>query len=192
MAKVFSNYVPETLPFLGGTVDLLLRALGPSEARQFRAAVMKRFEDISKHDDETDEQHEARIAARLPEWNEFVRQTFCRTYVTKKNETKGYYIRLAEPLESDEDEDGDIVDGATLYARAPHDFRFQVMLKLVNLAALGDTDSKSSGSLSTSTVEAGRPSASSATPVTIPATASSPSVSTAPLSLDQNQYSVPV
>jgi len=178
MGKTFSDYVKRTLPFMGGTIDLELRALDVDEAGDFKRVLMERFEMGQRRDGETDVDFEKRLIAYMPAWDKTCREVFSRTYVTKKGEKRGYYLRLPEIWEHDEDDSKNITDGATLHRRSTREFRLAVMMEIAGLAAVQEEDAKSSGSPSTSTVEAGHSTASCASPAHIPVTAPSPTSST--------------
>lgn len=180
MGKTFSDYVKKTLPFMGGTIDLELRALDVDEAGDFRRLLMERFEMGQRKEGESEEEFEKRLVAYMPSWDKTCREVFSRTYTTKKGEVRGYYVRLPEPWEHDEDPDRNITDGASLWRRSTREFRLAVMMEIAGLAAVQEEEGKSSGSPSTSTVAAGPSISSSSTPAIIPDTACSPSASTAP------------
>jgi hypothetical protein len=163
MATAFSRWVPYSLAFLDGEAKLKLRAFNKTEAPAFKRSVTEHFAGIEKKEGETDEQHAARSEAALERWRGLTRETFAK------------WVRVAEPM----DVDGVIVEtGEALYSEAPGDFSMRVMLKLAELASLGDTEGKSSGSQSTSTVEAGHSTGSSDSPAITPAIACSPTSST--------------
>jgi hypothetical protein len=163
MATAFSRWVPFSLPLLDGEAKLKLRAFNKREAPEFKRLVTGHFEGIGKREGETDEQHTARSEAALERWRILTRETFVK------------YVKVAEPM----DIEGEVVEtGAQLYDEVPGDFSMRVMLKLAELASLGDTEGKSSGSQSTSTVEAGHSTASSDSPATTPAIVPSPTSST--------------
>jgi hypothetical protein len=180
MGKTFSDYVKKTLPFMGGTIDLDLRALDVDDAGDFKRLLMERFEMGERKEGETDEQFEKRLLAYMPAWDKTCREVFSRTYTTKKGEKRGYYLRLAEVWEHDEDESKNISDGPSLWRRSTREFRLAVMMEIAGLAAVQEEEGKSSGSPSTSTVAAGPSTSSSSTPAITPDTACSPSASTAP------------
>lgn len=168
MASTFSRWIPVTLPFLDTEAKLKLRAFNKLEAPAFKAAVAARFKGVERKEGESAEAHEARGERLLADWLSLAKESFAK------------WVRVVEPLK---DEEGgiEIATGAQLYDEAPGDFVMKVMLKLAELASLGDTEGKSSGSQSTSTVEAGQPSSES--PVTIIDEPASPKLSIAPETL---------
>jgi hypothetical protein len=163
MAATFSRWVPFSLALFDGEAKLKLRAFNKREAPEFKRAVSGHFEGIGKREDETDAEHSARADVALERWRVLTRDAFAK------------YVKVVEPM----DIDGELVEnGAQLYDEAPGDFSMRVMLKLAELASLGDTEGKSSGSPSTSTVAAGPSTDSSGSPATTPAIACSPTSST--------------
>lgn len=175
----FSRWVPVSFPYFNASVSLKLEALRRKKARPLLKAVDSRFDDVSKRDDETDAQHEARLQEILDGWDKLTEETF------------EAHVRLVSPLKSaDDDETIDTVE--KLYDAASPDFINAVMIRLCNLARLGVGDAKFSGSPSTSTVGAGRPSESSAVPAITPGTESSRSASTAEETIDESLFSQPV
>lgn len=165
MANLFSRWIPATLPFLDTHIKLKLRAFDKREAPEFKRAVQARFENILKRDDESEAEHEKRSAELLADFNALAKSSFAR------------YVKVAEPLQDADDETVVIADGASLFDQASSDFVMSVMLKLAELASLGDTEGKSSGSLSTSPVDPASPT--SASPVSNTAVVACPSPSTA-------------
>ncbi len=166
MASTFSRWIPVEFPFLDTTIKLKLRAFNKREAPAFKASVQSRFSDLEKRDGETESAHESRVGALLSNWLDLTRDAFAR------------YVRVVEPIADADDPAVVIADGPSLYAEAPGDFAMKVMLKLAELASLGDTEGNSSGSPSTSAVVAS-PNTSDAPATTIDESATSPSHSTA-------------
>lgn len=164
MAKIFSRWVPVTLPFLAGEIALRLRAFDSREAPAFKRAVQDYFASLVQKEGETDEAHNKRVEIMLPAWHALVRDTFER------------FVRVVEPLEDEDDPTVKITDGASLYKQAPGDFYNAVMIRLAGLASLGDTEGNSSGSHSTSSVEPASPIYVS--PVTSTAEEAGPALST--------------
>jgi hypothetical protein len=163
MATAFSRWVPFSLPFLDGEAKLKLRAFNKAEAPAFKRAVMGHFAGMERKEGESEEAHNARADAALERWRVLAQEAFQK------------WVRLEEPM----DVDGVIVEtGGALYLEAPGDFAMKVMLKLAELASLGDTEGKSSGSQSTSTVEAGHSTASCDSPAITPVIVPSPTSST--------------
>lgn len=165
MANTFSRWVPVSFPLFDTEAKLKLRAFNKREAPEFKASVAARFKGMERKDGESAADHEARTDRLLEEWLALSKNTFSK------------WVRLAEPLK-DEESQTEITTGAQLYEEAPGDFVMRVMLKLGELASLGDTEGKSSGSPSTSTVEAGQPS--SEDPANTTEESASPKLSIAP------------
>lgn len=146
MANTFSRWIPHTRPFFDTEIKLKLRAFNPTEAPAFQEAVQARFKTVLKEEGETDEQHESRSERMLEQWKALCEDTF------------GKYVRVVEPVVNAEDPDETVTDGASLYRVAPGDFVLDVMVKLSELASLGDTAGKGSSSRSTSSVDRATPS----------------------------------
>jgi hypothetical protein len=163
MANAFSRWVPASFPFFDTTVKVKLRAFDKREAPAFKARVTERFAGVERLDGESEADHAARADAALERWKAFTRETFVK------------YVRVAEPLMNEEDGES-VIDGQSLYDIGTGDFHLAVMVKLGELASLGDTEGKGSASPSTSTVD--QASQSSASPVTSTANEVGPTPST--------------
>lgn len=178
---IFSDYVRKRVPFLGGTVELEIRALDKAEAPDFRARAQafraEYAEETQRRPDETDDEYRPRLAAALKRLDDFFDQVFSQTLTTKTGEVKGYYVRLVEPLINEDDDARSIRTMAELLARAPRTFKHAVLYELNDLIE-DDFLGNSSGSPSTSTSAAGPKSSGSPAPTTEPS-ATSPSSSTA-------------
>jgi hypothetical protein len=184
LGSTFSDYVKRTVPFLGGTVDLEIRALDKKEAPDFQEkvrGVQTRW--ASEHvrkEGETDEQYAPRVRVFFEEVDRFCEEVFSRTIETK-NGTKGYFVRLPEPLVNEDDETRTIKDVCGLFSRGGRMFGLAILMEIASLAEVDPLMGKGSSSPSTSTVVAGPPS--SEDPATTTEELVSPRISIAPETL---------
>lgn len=152
----FSDYVAKTLPFLGGTVQLKIRALSAKESPEFvrgTKAMQARWKESERLPDERDETYLPRLQAVTIEMDAYVNGILGKTMDTKSG-PKGYYVRLIEPLVN-EDDDSKITHCVALGERGGTLFRMAVIAELASLADVDPFLGNSSGSPSTSTVAAG-------------------------------------
>lgn len=176
MAQIFSRYVPTTIPLFGVDVKLKLYAFDKAEGPAFQARVKSHFEGLGTRDGESEADAEKRALHTLKEWQGLCRETF--SAVDSKG--RGKFVRLVEPLIDEEDESRtEISTGAQLYDIAPGDFHQAVMVRLASFASLSDTEGKSFGSPSTSTVATGQSTDSPASPAPSTADADKRATSTA-------------
>lgn len=175
---IFSDYVTKTVPFLGGTVALKVRALSVKESPEFVAGVKAAQErwaaTADRRKDESDEAYAERLSAVQHELDQYIYGVMGRTVQTK-NGPKGYYVRLVEPLEN-EDDGTKIEDCVALAQRGGLLFRMAVMAEISSLADVDRYLGNSSGSPSTSTVATGQ--SISASPATSTPTCETPSTAT--------------
>ncbi len=158
----FSDYVKRTVPFLGGTVDLEVRALSSKEAPAFvhrTQALQKRWvEESERRPEEGDQEYQVRLSALFAELDAQVLEVMGRTYERPKGKgTKGYYVHLPAPLVNEDDDEKTITDCRTLAERGGRMFRMAVMSEIASLADVDPFLGNSSGSPSTSTAAAGLP-----------------------------------
>lgn len=185
--SIFDDFVPREVSYRGAKVRLLLATPSKGDSLGIIRAVGRYFEKFGgakdKAEGETDEQHADRQEADLVAWDAYCEKTIIQ-YVSLDKPVARRVRPGAKPVLIDNPEE--------LVKNTDRAFCTQVVMQLHNLCLLGDAASKSSGSPSTSTVEAGLPSESSDAPVLTPATESSASDSTAPEMTEPNLYSVPV
>jgi hypothetical protein len=185
--SIFDDFVSRTVEYRGAKVHLLLATPSKGESLGIIRAVARYFEkfggEVAKVEGETDEQRADRQEADLKTWDDYCQKVMLE-YVSLEKPLKRRMRPGQEPKSIDSPEE--------LYTATDRAFCTTVVMHLHSLCLLGDTASKSSGSLSTSTVGAGRPSESSVAPATTPATESSRSASTAEETIDPSQFSVPV
>ncbi len=176
MAQIFSRYVPTTVSLVGGEVKLKLYPFDKTEGPAFRDKVRAHFEGVAPVEGESPEAAEKRAGDSMVRWLAFVRETFGAV----DSKGRGKYVRLVENLKEDEDDSNEeISTGAQLHARTPGDFHQAVMVKLAGYASLSDTEGKSYGSPSTSTVATGPSTDSPVSPATSTVNAGSLEPSTA-------------
>jgi len=194
MSQTFSDYVTRKVPFLGGVVELQLRALDKGEAAAYRAEVRdlqaRYSEGNTRREGEDDATFEARLAAEIQKVHAFTFDIFTRTMKTKGGE-KGYYLRFAGPLVNEDDETRNITTAAQLHERGGTIFHQAVVAELGSLLE-DEPLGNSSGSPSTSTVAAGQPTPSTdAVATTTVPLAISPASSTATVPMSPAESSSP-
>lgn len=185
--SIFDDFVPRTVPYRGAQIHLLLATPSKGDSLGIIRAVGRYFDKFGgsaeKVEGETDEQRADRQEADLVAWDTYCEQTICK-YVTLAQPVKRRVRPKAEPKVIDSPEE--------LVKNTDRNFCTAVLMRIHELCLLGDAAGKSSGSPSTSTVEAGQPSESSAAPATTPATESSATASTAEETIEPSLFSVPV
>lgn len=186
--SIFDDFVRREVTYRGAKVHLLLGTPSKGDSLGIIRAVGRYFEkfgggESAKIEGETDEQRADRQEADLVAWDKYCEEKIIQ-YVTLARPVKRRLKPGAEPVVIDSPEE--------LVKNTDRAFCTQVVMHLHGLCLLGDDAGKSSGSPSTSTVEAGRPSESSDVPAPTPGTESSATASTAEETIDPSQFSVPV
>jgi hypothetical protein len=186
MAQIFSDYVRTKLPFMGGVIELDLRALDKMEAPAFRGKARDLQERSSecfvRREGESDESYGQRIRDGLEQLEAFFLEVFTATIPTKRGE-QGYYLRLpGGVIENEDDDTRSIRSARELYDRATRTFKEAVLLEIGSLIE-DDPLGNLPGSPSTSSSAAGPTFTDVPAPTTeLSATSTSSSTATAPTS----------
>lgn len=178
---IFSDYVRRVIPFLGGTVALDIRALDKAEAPDFKAdaeRIKKLWGSSDRLPDEPEAAFVVRLQQLLGEIESYLRGVFTREKQTKTG-VKGYYVRLAEVLENEDDDERSIRTCAQLFERGDLVFRFRVVTEIAELADVDPLLGNSSGSPSTSSVATSPNTSAEAANTTAESGSTSPSTATA-------------
>lgn len=173
--SIFDDFVTRDVMYRGAKVRLLLATPSKADSLGIIRAVGRYFDkfggESAKVEGETDEQRADRQESDLVKWDEYCEKVM-KQYVSLEVPLKRRVRPGAEPQVIDSIEE--------LYANTDRAFCTTVMMKIHALCLLGDTESKSSGSPSTSTAEpAGLPT--SPSPVSSTPTSVTPSTATASL-----------
>lgn len=169
--SIFDDFVAREVTYRGAKVHLLLGTPSKVDSLGIIRAVGRYFEKFggdAKVEGETEEQKADRQEADLVAWDKFCEEKIIQ-YVSLARPVKRRVRPGAEPK---------VIDGPEeLVKNTDRPFCTQVVMHLHNLCLLGDTESKFSGSPSTSTAEpAGLPT--SLSPVTNTPISGTPSTAT--------------
>jgi hypothetical protein len=158
--SAFDDFVRREITYRGAKVHLLLATPSKQEGIGIIRAVgryMNSMGGVDKIEGETDEQHEERQEKQLNGWDDYCKKQML-AHVTLERPLKRRTKPGGTPVLIESTED--------LFANTDRPFCTAVVMHLYNLCMVGDTEAKSSGSPSTSTVAAGRISIASPAPST--------------------------
>lgn len=162
MAKTFSDYVPVTVPYRFGTVDLKVRALNVGESAEFKAQAVAMLNlwqaEGQPVEGESEDAATSRLKGLFADLDAYFRGIFGRVLQTKSG-PRPYYVRLPEPIENEDTGEKyetalDLYNVGGAVGRA---FGFAVITEIHGHADLDAHLGNSSGSPSTSTAAAGQP-----------------------------------
>ncbi len=179
--SIFDDFVRRELTYRGAKISLLLGTPSKGDSLGIIRAVGRYFEkfggEAAKIEGETDEQRADRQEADLVAWDEYCEKKIVQ-YVSLEKPVKRRLKPGAEPVVIDSPEE--------LVKSTDRSFCTLVVMALHSLCLLGDSESKSSGSPSTSTAEsAGLPTSPSpvtSTPISVMPSTATDSLETVPSS----------